>query len=305
MSYATGYQFGPSSTNPMIKRLILITVSLSLGSALLSPFFVRVLGWISPQELLSLSPSWLNDFFIWQPLSYMFVHPMSSGIDFFFLIGIFFNMYLLWIAGSALCQSVGNRAFLRFYLITGVVTGLCTAAGMSSLGIYGHLAGCNTVVMGLLLIWTMLYPQNIVQFLFTFTLPARWLILGFIAASILIDLSHFNLLGIITTCSGVGFSYLYAVMAWDLRSPFPITHSLDNALSQLGVSLRHLVVKPVQSPSSNSKIYDLSTGEPLVDKDEEFMDKMLNKISVHGEESLTWNERRKMRKISEKKQSSR
>ncbi len=64
--------------------------------------------------------------------------------------------------------------------------------------------------------------------------------------------------------------------------------------------LRFLWGKKRQLPYRHSKIYDIKSGEPLLD-DDQFMDAMLDQISRYGEESLTPAEKKRMKEISEKK----
>ena len=53
---------------------------------------------------------------VWQPVTYMFLH---AGI-----FHILFNMLALWMFGVELEWRWGTRAFVRYYLITGVFAGL-------------------------------------------------------------------------------------------------------------------------------------------------------------------------------------
>ena len=302
MTYtSTGYQVGPSFTPEIVKKLIIFTVAVSIASALFDPIFHRVCTMMGPQDWLSLSPLWSQRLFLWQPATYFFVHPSQSGIHFFFLLQLFFNMYLLWVSGSTLIQELGKRSFLRLYFLCGLFSGVCTLASMYLLGIYGRLAGCHNIVLGLLFVWTMFYPRNLIQFFFAITLEARWLIAIFIGATVLIDISQLDIIGLISTLSSVGFAYIFSVAAWDLRSPFPVTHGMDQAIASLGASIQEKWNKNrSSSPNSSGKIFDIHTGA-AIDTEESFMNRMLDKISSEGEDSLSWLERRKMRKISERK----
>src|SRR5277367_3220637 len=56
-------------------------------------------------------------FFVWQLVTYMFLH---GGIG-----HILFNMLALWMFGTELERTWGTRRFLRFYFFCGVGAGLC------------------------------------------------------------------------------------------------------------------------------------------------------------------------------------
>ncbi len=92
-------------------------------------------------------------------------------------------------------------------------------------------------------------------------------------------------------------AYIYCVTVLGLQSPFPALHSIDSALERIKEKASATFFR---ADSSSEKIYDIRTGNP-VDRDERFMDEMLDKISKYGERSLTWRERRRMEEISKKR----
>src|SRR5437868_6123551 len=59
----------------------------------------------------------IRTFMIWQVFTYMFVH--------FGVMHLLFNMLALWMFGTPIEQSWGTRRFLKFYLLCGVVAGVC------------------------------------------------------------------------------------------------------------------------------------------------------------------------------------
>lgn len=58
-----------------------------------------------------------DDFAIWQPLTYMFLHGSFSHL--------FFNMFSLWMFGSIIEQTMTARRYLTYYLVCGVGAALC------------------------------------------------------------------------------------------------------------------------------------------------------------------------------------
>ena len=59
-----------------------------------------------------------NSFHIWQPITYLFLHngPMH----------IFLNMIVLWMFGRELEYELGKQKFIKFYLYTGIGSGIFT-----------------------------------------------------------------------------------------------------------------------------------------------------------------------------------
>src|SRR5262245_61838813 len=134
MPVTTSYGLGPSKPPKIIGRLVAITSAISIFCALVSNLFAYF-GAATPQELLSLSWQGLSHAFIWQPLTYLFVQPGGEiGITLSFLLALCFNMYILWIMGASTLERLGNISFLRFYFITGALTGLITLLFMPLFG---------------------------------------------------------------------------------------------------------------------------------------------------------------------------
>ena len=92
------FQFGPGPMTPAVKLLIWANVACFVGAWLLQVGFgVSVLG------LLGLRPeSVLSGFWVWQPVSYMFLHG-----GFFHIL---FNMLALWMFGVELERLWGRSS---------------------------------------------------------------------------------------------------------------------------------------------------------------------------------------------------
>lgn len=101
---------GFGSIPPVVKNLLII----------------NVLIWVAQQTFkqtgfesaLALQYAENPHFGIWQLVTYMFLHSTQSFMH------ILFNMFGLWMFGSALENIWGAKRFLMFYLICGVAAGL-------------------------------------------------------------------------------------------------------------------------------------------------------------------------------------
>ncbi|WP_299685628.1 rhomboid family intramembrane serine protease [uncultured Dokdonia sp.] len=90
-----------------VKVLLIINVIFYLGSQFI----------IKPDPAMQLFALWFVEhpsFQVWQPLTHMFMHDLGSPMH------ILFNMYGLWMFGSAVEQSIGQKKFLFFYFSAGL-----------------------------------------------------------------------------------------------------------------------------------------------------------------------------------------
>ncbi len=143
----------------------------------------------------------LGKFFVWQLITYIFLH----GGPFHLLV----NMFALWMFGCELERYLGRREFLRFFFITGI------GAGMLSLLFDPYSAlptvGASGSIYGILMAFGMMFPERIV-YLFPFPIPIRVkYFVAFLAAIALISalsspgstIAHMAHLG------GMLFAFLY------------------------------------------------------------------------------------------------
>lgn len=159
-SYTRGY-LSSSGLPPGMRALLVSNVaifviySLSGSSPNLSLFF----------EVLKLRPSdVVTHFFIWQVVTYLFLH---QGIW-----HILFNMLTLWMFGTEFERLWGTRRFLRFYFFCGVGAGLCVIVGNY---LFGNpnipTLGSSGAIYGILLASAVMWPDR--QMLFYFLIPLK------------------------------------------------------------------------------------------------------------------------------------
>ncbi len=293
----SSFRLGPEFTPASVRKLIIYTLCLSLGSAFFNPFFTQLFGIPGPQEWLSLSWWGMDRYLLWQPLTYLFVHPFRGGIGFSYFIGLIFNMYILWVMGSDICQRVNEKSFTRFYLICGVLSGLAALLLMPVIGQFAVLAGPTSSIIAILIIWAFLNPEQELLLLFLFPVKAKWLSLGIVGVALLVSMSNFQLVYFFLYLFGAIFGYLYGLIAWGVHSPFSFLYKTELAIIRASQKVRSRL--PRKKGSAKSKVINIKTGEP--DDDDAFIDAMLEKISRYGENSLSYSERKRMKKISEKK----
>jgi membrane associated rhomboid family serine protease len=169
---AVVYRFGPGPVTPIVRLLIWSNVVMFAMSWLV-PVVVPYLG-LQPAAVFS-------RLFVWQPVTYMFLH---AGI-----FHILFNMLALWMFGVELERRWGSRFFLKYYLVTGIgaaATTLAIALTPGQLGMairYAVTVGASGAIYGLLLAYALYFPDRPIYLWALFPIPAKYfvMIMGAIA----------------------------------------------------------------------------------------------------------------------------
>jgi membrane associated rhomboid family serine protease len=143
----------------MVNRIILVNIVVHVAKALSSsPMSIEYLFGLSPSLV-------VTKFYVWQPITYMFLHA-----DFWH---IFFNMLMTWFLGNTLETVWGARRFLKYY----IVCGLGGAAFSAVFTFNGPpVIGASGAVFGLYLAYAMLFPDNYFYLYFLFPIRAKYLV---------------------------------------------------------------------------------------------------------------------------------
>jgi membrane associated rhomboid family serine protease len=168
------FSLGPGRLTPAVRALITANVVMYLLT-LVAP---------SLEFRLGLVPALVFErWWIWQPITYMFLH---GG-----LFHLLFNMLALWMFGVELERLWGTRFFARYYFITGI--GAAATTMVASLlpfsfadALYGSVTvGASGAIYGLLLAYAMTYPNRPIYIYLVFPIPAKIFVLIFGAISFL------------------------------------------------------------------------------------------------------------------------
>jgi membrane associated rhomboid family serine protease len=266
-------------------------LSFSLRSLIIANLIAFLLQWVLEMrlpivELFSLIPYHVtHDFWLWQLATYMFLH---GGV-----LHLFFNMLMLWMFGNVLEAQWGSAEFLKYYFICGI------GAAVTSV-LFGtfHLLGANPLtptigasgaIFGLLVAFGMVYPEAVVYVWFFIPMTARSMAVVFGALELVLTLS--------SSRSGVaGFAhiggmltgYLYLKWGWRMRNPFR--------------SLSRAVAGGVSGAVSGAATAVRRKRRQASDDLENEVNRILDKVLVEGEQSLTAEEREVMRRYAKKTQ---
>ena len=188
--------------NALVYALQLLNQPPVSGGSLFSALSLRSVSWVE-QTFALITPPWLPEFQFWQLLTYMFLHGS--------LLHILINMFVLWQFGNILERVWGSRRFLKYYFFTGIGAGILTAIWPFIMdGGIGINLGASGAIMGVLLAFAMLFPNQQLMLLFPpIPIKAKYMVIVIAALSIFAQLSGaMPGIGHITHLGGFAFGVL-------------------------------------------------------------------------------------------------
>ena len=223
----------------------------------------------------------------WTFLTYLFVH---AG-----LLHLAFNLLALFVFGPPVEERMGGRAFIGYYLLCGLGGAALSYALMLVVPV-GLVVGASAAIYGVALAFAWAWPDEpIFVFPFPQPIPAKWLVTFAVAISFVLALfsvndgvAHLAHLGGFAT----GFLYLKA-QDWQLARA---ERRLRRA-TEPGV-----LVHPAARIARGSDPGPAKSSRARPDRDPTHaeIDRVLDKISASGIESLTPAERKFLAELSRK-----
>jgi membrane associated rhomboid family serine protease len=205
----------------------------------------------------------------WTVVTYMFLH---GGF-----LHILFNMWIFYIFGPRLEMRLGGRRFFGLYFISGVSGALLSAVTTPQAAIIG----ASGAVFGVELAYAMFWPRDKIFIWGVLPVEVRWLVVFLTGMSLFAGFSgsgdgvaHFAHLG--------GFAGAFIYLKWlDLRSPAR-RFKRKAAAAQ---------AKPKSSGISDLERWRGIRRDDLHQVNRDELDRILDKISANGMDSLTPDER--------------
>ncbi|UCC79810.1 MAG: rhomboid family intramembrane serine protease [Candidatus Zixiibacteriota bacterium] len=264
--FSSGYRDRSGLFPPAVKWLIILNVAFYLGPRVL--FF----NLYTFHQIFGLVPARLfGNLFIWQPVTYMFLHGGTWHI--------LINMFILWMFGSELERTWGTREFLKFYFIAGIGAGLVNVVFSIFSPETWHIPiiGASGAIYGILVAYAMLFPNRLVYVYFLIPVKVKYLVIFLVVIEFLSTyradgVAHFAHLG----GALFGFLYLRYNMRWRLR--------------------KWSVSEFVQRLREERVTRKREEGDKLMDE----VDAILDKINKVGYENLTRREKKILEKASDK-----
>jgi membrane associated rhomboid family serine protease len=205
--------------------------------------------------LFALSAPGLRHGFVWQPVTYIFLH---GGI-----FHIFVNMLMLWFFGREVEFFIGQKYFTRLYFIAGLAGAVLHVAFNWTSS--APVVGASAAVLGCVVAFATMFPDREITLLVFFVLPVRLKAKTMALIAVAFD--------VVALLSGMDAKVAH------------LAHLGGAAVGYLYV--KHLGYgKPIRWPRFERK------KKPIVDFISEEVDPILDKISREGMQSLTERERR-------------
>ena len=301
---------------PVTKNLLIINVLFFLGR------YVASLYGIDLDDVLGLHFVLASHFHLYQVFTYMFMHASWAHI--------FFNMFAVWMFGVAIENAMGSRRYLLYYLTCGLgaavtqevvqfvqyaYTGLGayeqirTAGAVLAMGDYLNLwttVGASGAVYGILLAFGMTFPDNRI-FIFPLPVPikAKYFVAGYAVIELLSGfgssndgVAHFALFGLLLLLywrNGGGRNNTNSRW-YDQGGHYD--RGQGSGMSQWFSSLKKRMQRPKMHVTRGGKFGQDMDYREAERKDEEEMDRILDKIRKSGYQALSDEEKRKLFDIS-------
>ena len=306
---------------PVTKNLLIINVLFFLGR------YVAMLYGIDLDDVLGLHFVLASHFHLYQVFTYMFMHASWAHI--------FFNMFAVWMFGVAIENAMGSRRYLLYYLTCGLGAAMTqevvqfvqyaynglgayeqirTAGAVLAMGDYLNLwttVGASGAVYGILLAFGMTFPDNRI-FIFPLPVPikAKYFVAGYAVIELLSGfgssndgVAHFAHLG------GMLFGLLL-LLYWRNGGGRSNNNSRwydqgghydrgqGSGMSQWFGKLKKRMQRPKMHVKRGGKFGQDMDYREAERKDEEEMDRILDKIRKSGYQALSDEEKRKLFDIS-------
>jgi membrane associated rhomboid family serine protease len=213
----------------------------------------------------------IEDFQAWRLVTAAFCHDTQS------LWHLFFNMLVLFFFGPPIERLYGRRDFIAFYLMVAVVANLAYCAVPYVLGGDAErpVVGASGCCMAIVVLTAFYYPRQTVIFIF---IPVPlWLLAGFFVAS--------DLFGFLQARPGARVAYVVHLTGAALGAlSYLVDLRLTTILARLGRLMPRRRVRRYEVPGSRMP----PDGIPrfLEDIEAQKLDRILEKISRFGRESL-------------------
>lgn len=208
---------------------------------------------------------------IWRLATYMFLHNSMSPWH------ILFNMLALWMFGVELEQKWGTKRFVYFYFIGGIGSALISLI-LIKLG-DPFIIGASGAILAILTVYAYYFPDRRILIFFLFPVPVRVAVIIFGAISLMGAWQSAGGIAHLTHLGGIIVALLYLryynkAMAWD-------SHRRAVGAEK---TMRQRAEKKIQK----DRYF------------EEVIDPILKKIAEQGMDSLTDEEKRELKRPSNK-----
>ncbi len=264
-----GY-YGGYDSNP-VKRFLGRSVVNKIIAANVIVFILQIILMRTGfNYILALRPRLVLRGFVWQLVTYMFLHGD--------IIHIGFNMLIFWMFGSQLERIWGSERFLKYYFVCGIGGALFSFV----FSFNASVIGASAAVYGVLLAYAILFPYNQIYIMGLFPVRARTLVIILAAFEFLSGLGRQDGIAHFAHLGGMATGLIY------MRT--------DHRMGRFWRKVRGLFDA---LPFKISFEKDEKTGKKAGGEGESKIDSILDKISEKGYQNLTETEKRILEKYSD------
>lgn len=283
----------PPRLTPAVQTIIAINLAVVVLQLAGLPY-TNVAAWFSFDSN-ALPGRW------WTALTYMFVH---AGVLHFVA-----NMYALYVFGPRLEHTWGAKKFAWFYV-------LCALGGVAFQMLFirgGGLVGSSAPVFGVLTAYAMQWPDDELALMFTVPMRARTLAAGMFGFNIV--------LGLIGTTDGMNLAY-FAHVGGALVAYIYVRMGASTAMDQVRQRVANLpdadeppraIPRNLPRRERGDEVDDIVAKSKAIaskrvvavtpsarrrDPKADELNRVLDKISEHGIDSLTTDERKVLEEVS-------
>lgn len=160
---------------------------------------------------LSMIPAYVSRGWVWQLVTYMFVHGSFMHL--------FFNMFALLMFGRVLEQYLGTREFLLFYFLCGILGGVVSYVFYIIQGArFAVILGASGSIYAMLFLAAVLFPRARIMLFFIIPMRMPIAVMVFIAIEVISQVYGLsNGVAHLIHLSCIGIAWLYVALRFRLN----------------------------------------------------------------------------------------
>lgn len=271
--------FGGFSITPWVKRLLLANTAIFLLMLVLGDVGDTVERWLALRPASLLEPP----FPVWSVFTYAFVHDGFGHL--------FFNMLVLFFFGPPLEEKWGSRDFLKLYAVAAL------GGALFSLGqVDASIVGASAAINGVLLAYAMTWPDNVVHVWGIFPVKVKWLVAVLGAVSVLSAAGGSGGDGVAHLAHIGGFvtAFLFMKSPWRPTGWGNLGAVVKKKKPALAWKSAKATPPAAATPAATPMRRERHAERELLNE----VDRILDKISTQGIQSLTEEERERLQELS-------
>jgi membrane associated rhomboid family serine protease len=279
------FEHGPldfQAMSPVIKGLIIANIAAFVLMNLVGERQFAAFFGLVPYRV-------VHHFFFWQPLTYLFLH---GGF-----LHLLFNVFALWMFGMPVEGQWGPREFLKFFFVCGIGSGLLNV--LVDPHSASPIIGASGAVYGLLVAFAMLFPDAVIYLYFFIPMRAKHMAMLFVFLEFMAATSSSgSKIARFVHLGGAVIAYVY-IRYWNSARIYGRAFVNELGERLRGETRRRPKGRYTASPERTER--EQEEGVRTTSDDMAEVDRILDKISDHGEMSLTDEERETLLRHAKKK----